>query len=139
MSESKSKTGSNPEANSEMNVIMAQNDAMTGITVSAESVDTGSDNGGDENVELDKPCKYSTENPWIDGEKKMVDKNYLEVRNMSAARTDRKRSVAKFIVGKVRQLKAEDVTVIGVEKEDVLESEWTDLVHSLDPGYYGKV
>ena len=90
-------------------------------------------------MELDKPYKYSTENPWIDGEKKMVDKNYLEVRNMSATRTDRKRSVVKFIVGKVRQLKAEDVTVIGVEKEDVLESEWTDLVHSLDPGHYGKV
>ena len=69
----------------------------------------------------------------------MVDKNYLEVREMSTARTDRKRSVAKFIVGKVRQLKAEDATVIGAEKDDVFESEWTDLVYSLDPGYYGKI
>ena len=71
--------------------------------------------------------------------KEYGDKNYLEARDMSMARTDRKRSVAKFIVGKVRQLKAEDATVIGVEKDDVLESEWTDLVHSLDPGYYGKI
>lgn len=34
-------------------------------------------------------------------------------------------------------MQAEDVTVIGVERDDALPSEWTDLVHSLDPGYYG--
>ena len=139
MSESKSKTGLDTEANSDLNLVMAQNEAMTGIAVSAEGVDTGSDDGGDENVELNQPYKYNTKNPWIDCAKKMVDKNYLEVREMSTARTDRKRSVAKFIVGKVRQLKAEDATVIGAEKDDVLESEWTNLVHSLDPGYYGKI
>ena len=60
---------------------------MAGITVSAESVDTVSDDGGDENVELNQPYKYNTKNPWIDGAKKMVDKNYLEVRDMSTAQT----------------------------------------------------
>ena len=147
MTEPKSKKGGESDTNSkpmpelsgddeasEMNVIIAQNEAMTGITVNAESVDLGSDEGGDDTKAENKPHKYCTNNPWTDGEKKMAEKNYLEVRDMSNARTDRKRSVADFIVRKVHELQADDVTVIGVERDDVLPSEWTDLVHSLDPG-----
>ena len=37
------------------------------------------------------------------GAKKMMEKNYLEVRKMVVARSNRKRSTARFIVDKVKE------------------------------------
>jgi hypothetical protein len=66
----------------------------------------------------------------------MQERNYLAVNAASVGRTDRKRVAAKFIVSKVKEMQAESLSSVGVERENVLDSPWTELVHSLDPAYY---
>jgi hypothetical protein len=55
----------------------------------------------------------------------------------SVERIDRKCTAAKFIVSELKEMKAQSVSSVGVERADALDSPWTELVHSLDPGYYG--
>ena len=62
--------------------------------------------------------------------------NYLAVHSVSVERIDRNHTAAKFIVSKVKEMKAQLVSSVRVERAGTLYSPWTELVHSLDPGYY---
>ena len=43
---------------------------------------------------------------------------------------------AKFVVSKVKEMQAKSLSSVVVESDVVLDSPWTELVHSLDPAYY---
>ena len=79
---------------------------------------------------------FAQKNPWTHDIAKMQERNYLTVHAASVERTDRKRVAAEFIVSKVKEMQAESLSSVGVERVVVLESPWTELVHSLDPAYY---
>ena len=84
-----------------------------------------------------KFSEFCTKSPWTFGSAKMKTKNYLEVRKMAAVRSTRKRSTARFIVDKVKEMSAAEMMAVGFEMDNVLPSPWTDIVHSLEPTYYG--
>jgi hypothetical protein len=52
------------------------------------------------------------------------------------SRINRKPIAAYFIVAKVRKLQAKAVSAVGVERDDVVDSAWSGLIHSLDLGYH---
>ena len=56
---------------------------------------------------------------------------------MAMVRSTRKRSTARFIVDKVKEMSAAKMIAVGFEMDDVLPSPGTDIVHSLQPTYYG--
>ena len=51
---------------------------------------------------------------------------------MAMVRSTRKRSTARFIVDKVKEMPAAGMMVVGFELDNVLPSPWTDIVHSLE-------
>ena len=74
--------------------------------------------------------------PWKAGREKMIAVNHVEASAVSDARANRKRSVSKFIVGKVKEMSSQLGTIVGSEKTSVAPAPWTQLVHGLDPLFY---
>ena len=68
---------------------------------------------------------------------KMVARDHLSVSNAAAARLERKRSVNRFIIDKVKEMKTTLLSDVGTEKVDVLASPWSTIAHTSDAKYYG--
>ena len=109
---------------------------MTSITVAPESVDTGDDDDAGQG-DL-KMSKYATKSAWVEGKKMMKETNYVLVYAAQTARKDRKRTVGRFIVSRVREMQTGNHTVIGEEAVDPLPSPWSTTIQSLNPSYYKK-
>ena len=109
---------------------------MTSITVAPESVDTGDDDDDGED-DLKMP-KFATQSTWVEGKKMMQETNHVLVYAAETARKDRKRTVGRFIVSRVREMQTGNHTVIGKEATDTLPSPWSTTIQSLNPSYYKK-
>ena len=53
----------------------------------------------------------------------------VAVKAVADARKDRKRSTTKFIVNKVKEMKAQSTSKIGCDMTDVVSSAWTEFLH----------
>ena len=106
--------------NHEINLIVAQNEAMNGTIVNDESINRG--NEDNESQAAGSPHTFCTNNPWTCGIEKTQKRNYLAVHSASAERIDRKHMAAKFIISKVKEMKAQLVSSVGIERADTLDS-----------------
>ena len=120
----------------EIDAIVASEEAMTSITVPPESVDTGY--AEDDDDDDSKMPKYATQSAWVEGNKMMKEINYVSVYAAQTARKDRKRTVGRFIVSRVREIQTGNHTVIGEEAVDPLPSPWSTTIQSLNLSYYKK-
>ena len=109
---------------------------MTSITVAPESVDTGDDDDDGED-DLKMP-KFATQSAWVEGKKMMQETNHVLVYAAETARKDRKRTVGRFIVSRIREMQTGNHTVIGKEATGTLPSPWRTTIQSLNPSYYKK-
>ena len=59
----------------------------------------------------------------------------VAVHVVSLARTNRKHTVTKIIVAKVRELQMGHMSLVWVKRNSMLDYHWSDFVHRLDQGY----
>ena len=107
---------------------------MTSITVPADTVDT-CDPPGDVQDDSKMP-KFVTLNPWVHGTKLMTESNYIMVRAAHDARKNRKRTVGRFIVSRVRRMKSESRTKMGTEAVAPKPASWSNTIQSFNTEYY---
>ncbi len=120
----------------EIREVAAREDAMNGIIVDESREDNPIGDDKDSKLDGVPLPKYCLTNPWTEGANQMAKSNHLEVKKMAEKRRDRKRTVARFIVAKVKELEAQDTFVVGKEHMNALPSPWSQLIHGLDPNYY---
>ncbi len=117
--------------------VACQEAAMDSIVVAEESVDMGNTGEEEETTDDDEKLPpYATKNPWKEGAKLMLEKDYLAVKASAYARVNRKKVTSRLIVSEVKEMTNESATKVGKERTNVLPSAWTDTVHSLCPSYY---
>mmetsp|Transcript_12477 Transcript_12477/g.27101 ORF Transcript_12477/g.27101 Transcript_12477/m.27101 type:complete len:166 (+) Transcript_12477:414-911(+) len=117
-----------------------QENAMTSIRVSPDRVpdqevddDAVNDDIG---TNKGKVPDYCVEGAWTDGERLMIEENYLEVRVVAMNRLLRKKAVNTFVLDKVEEMRRQSSSTIGTERMNTVRAPWSEVVHSLDPGYF---
>ena len=126
------------EKESALAAVCAREKAMEGIAVDESSKDRGEVPSVEEATSADTRNlpEFCVGGPWKAGREKMIAMNHVEVRAVGDARANRQRSVAKFVVEKVKEMASQSETTVGSEKTSVAPAPWTQLVHGLDPLFY---
>ena len=66
----------------------------------------------------------------------IIKENYLEIEEVTMNRLYQKKAISAFVLEKVEEMKMQASSTIGMERIDAVQAPWSEVVHSLDPGYF---